>query len=265
MNSGNTPLTILVADDEALARKRIIKFLEESGEAIEILESSTGKETLATLLNHKPALVFLDIQMTDMTGFDVLKEIPESAIPIIIFVTAFDNFAVKAFEVQAIDFLLKPYKKQRFMEALNRGLHQIKQQRQQEFQSQIKSLMQVFNNEQSLGINYLDQIVLKLNKKYFFVSVDSINYISASSYYAEIFTLDNNKYVYRISMNDFMEKLNPNNFIRINRSTIINLKQIKEVISEGAGEYSVVLQDRNAFAITKNYKKQFLESTGIRK
>ena len=264
----NGKIKVLIADDEALARKRILKFLGESDIDIQIIEASTGKETIRVLNSEKPDLVFLDIKMTDMTGFDVLQKVPSENIPIIIFVTAFDTFAVKAFEVQAIDFLLKPYKKARFIEAFDRGINQIYSKSQSSFQEKVTKLMgSIHLNEdfdKTSKASYLDQVVLKLNKKYYFVNVEDIKYVQSSSYYAEIFTKENKKHVYRISMNDFMEKLNPRHFSRINRSTIINIKLIKEVVSEGLGDFSVILKDGSSFAVTKNYKSSFLYNTGIK-
>ncbi len=268
MESKLKRIKILVADDEALARKRIVRFLSESVYPIAILEASNGKETIVSLMNDLPDLVFLDIKMTDMTSFDVLNKIPTQNIPIIIFVTAFNSFAVKAFEVRAIDFLLKPYKKERFFKALNRGVEQLEMTNKKSFQLKVSELMQDFQTkkwEDKKAPNYLEQIVLKLNKKYYFVKTTDINYIKSSGYYAEIFTGDNKKHLYRISMTDFLLKLDPEHFSRINRSVIINKKQIKELINEGFGDFSVVLKDGSSFAVTKHYKQDFLLKMGIKK
>ena len=268
MESKLKSIKILVADDEALARKRIVRFLSESAYPITILEASNGKETIVSLMNDLPDLVFLDIKMTDMTSFDVLNKIPTQNIPIIIFVTAFNSFAVKAFEVRAIDFLLKPYKKERFFKALNRGIEQLEMTNKKSFQLKVSELMQDFQTkkwEDKKEPNYLEQIVLKLNKKYYFVKTKDIKYIKSSGYYAEIFTGDKKKHLYRISMTDFLLKLDPEHFSRINRSVIINKKQIKELINEGLGDFSVILKDGNSFAVTKHYKQDFLLKMGIKK
>jgi len=261
-------MQILVVDDEALARKRIVKFLAESELETSIIEASNGKEAISYLTSENPDLVFLDIQMTDMTGFDVLAKIPATRIPIIIFVTAFNNFAVQAFEVQALDFLLKPYKKERFFEALDRGIRQLRLKDQEAFQGKVVQLMQFMSTkdvlQQEKSSSYLTQIVLKKNKKYYFVKTEDINYIKSSGYYAEIFTMSDEKHVYRISMSDFSEKLNPSQFSRINRSTIINIDNVKEVISEGMGDFSVIAKDGSTFGVTKNYKPAFLKQMGIR-
>jgi two-component system LytT family response regulator len=261
-------MKILVADDEALARARIIKLLKESEYDFEVFAASTGKETIDLILNQLPDLLFLDIQMTDMSGFDVLRKIYDHHMPVIIFVTAYDTFAVQAFAVQALDFLLKPFKNDRFFEALDRGVLKIKSREQKVHYHKMSQLLNVLKNEQAgiepLSRKYLDKVVLKAKNKYYFIPVHSIKYILSSTYYAEIITLENKKHLYRISLTDFIEKLNPDNFIRVNRSTIINLKELKEVISEGQSEYSIVMRDNMSFSLTKNYKKDFLEMTNIK-
>jgi two-component system LytT family response regulator len=261
-------MKILVVDDEILARKRIIKLLNDINYKDNIEQASTGKEAISIINNSKPDLLFLDIQMTDMTGFDVLRKIETVKLPIIIFVTAYDTFAVQAFDVEALDFLIKPYKKERFLNAFNRALKLIEFNKEAEFNSKIKNLITFLNNhEENRGlenIKYLDKVVLKLGSRYHFVDIVDIKYITSSAYYAEIFTHNNEKHVYRISMTDFIKKLPPEMFVRINRSTIINHKVIKEVVSEGQGDYSVIMNDDCAFQLTKNYKSEFLKLMDIR-
>jgi len=261
-------INIVVADDEALARKRIVKFIIESEVNCSIIETSTGTETIKALTTESPDLVFLDIQMTDMTGFNVLEQIPASIIPIIVFVTAFDMFAVKAFEVQAIDFLLKPYKKKRFIDAFQRALRQIEMKGQDVFKNKMLQLMHDFSEHKKENRNenntYLSKVVLKKNKKYYFIQIEEIIYIKSSSYYAEIYTKNNEKHIYRISMSDFILKLNPDLFARINRGTIINIQSLKEIVSEGMGDYSLVMNDGSSFALTKKYKDAFLKKSGIK-
>ena len=261
-------IKVLIADDEALARKRISTFLSEGNWDVTILEASNGKESVKMMVDKQPDLVFLDIKMTDMTGFDVLKQIPKENIPIVIFVTAFNNFAVNAFEVQAIDFLLKPYKKERFMSAMDRGVHQLELHKKGAFQLKIKELMNYVADENNSSLSasrtYLETIVVKLNKAYSFIPTETILYIKSSAVYAEIFTVNKDKYLHRVSMKELALRLNPTAFLRINRSAIINLKQIKEVISEGLGDFSVVMNDKTSFSVSKSYKNAFLTQIGIK-
>ena len=259
-------MRILVVDDEVLARKRITKLLNETGQFLAIYEASSGKEAISLINEILPDLVFLDIQMTDMTGFDVLKKIDLKKLPIVIFVTAYDSFALQAFEVQAMDFLLKPYKNSRFYNALSRGFELIKLKEKTVFQSKINKLIEFIDVEKPSvqQHNYLDKIVLKIAKKYYFIKTSQIKYIISAASYVEIFTLNNKKHVYRISMSDFIKKLSPNMFYRVNRSTILNTNQIKEVVSEGLGSFSIVMNDNTSFILTKKYKNDFLKTVNIK-
>ncbi|WP_299886310.1 LytTR family DNA-binding domain-containing protein [uncultured Lacinutrix sp.] len=262
-------MTILIVDDEALARQRILKLLNTTDYFSKIIEASSGKEAIESINKLQIDLVFLDIKMTDLNGFDVLKKIDSKTMPIIIFVTAFDSFAVKAFEVKAIDFLLKPYKTERFYEALNRAITKISQKDlKQQYKSKIANLInyigEIDTNINTSPSSYIEKVVLKTGKKFYFIKTETIKYITSSAYYAEIFTKDNSKHIYRISMSDFIKKLDPNTFNRINRSTIINNNDIKEVISEGQGDYSIIMNDKKIFSLSSKYKSDFLKSTKIK-
>ena len=260
-------MKIAVVDDETLARQRIIRLLNEFHYKENIEQASTGKQAIELINKGNPDLLFLDIQMTDMTGFDVLRKVERKKLPVIIFVTAFDEFAVQAFDAEALDFLIKPYKKERFHSALNRAVNIIESNNMIDFNVKLKNLISFlneFDGNNSESNNYLDKIVLKVGARYNFVEVRDIKYIMSSTYYAEIFTSNNTKHIYRISMTDFIKKLPPSLFIRINRSTIINHTCIKEVVSEGQGDYSVIMKDEHAFHLTKNYKTQFLNLMNIR-
>lgn len=236
--------------------------------AFMLLEASTGKETINGILSEQPDLVFLDIKMTDMTGFEVIEHLPKEKIPSLIFVTAYNHFALQAFEVQALDYLLKPFKKERFLEALERGLQRIELDQIKHFQENVKGLIRLLekskDNPWAEKESYLDKVVLKLNKKYFFLDVSDILYIKASGYYAEIFTTKNQKHLYRTSMGNFIKQLDPHSFSRVNRSAIINRNYLKEVISEGFGDFSLVMNDQETFGISKNYKEEFLQLMGIK-
>ncbi len=259
-------MKILVVDDEALARKRIIKLLKDFKEFDLLEEASSGKEALEMINITKPNLVFLDIQMTDMSGFDVLQKLDPVNIPIIIFVTAYDNFALQAFDAQAIDFLLKPYKEERFLNALNRAiaLHELKQQ--DHYKEKISGLIEFINKDAKTfeKIDYLKKIVLKLSKRYYFIEVDDIEYILSSASYVEIVTHSKKKHLYRIAMTELIKKLDPKVFQRINRSTIININDIKEIISEGFGGFSVVMKSGESFSLSKMYKNAFLKTLKIK-
>lgn len=251
-------MKVLVVDDEILARKRAVDLLERLQNVHTVLEAATGREAIALLLNQTFDLVLLDIQMTDMTGFEVLLQIPNVNRPSIIFITAYDEFAINAFEVKAIDYLQKPYKDERFYEAISR-VEQFNQDKVENLIGYLKSNLATLSNEKQT----IENVVIKKGSSYYFVPTEEIKYIISSAYYAEIFTTDNKKHIYRISMSDFIEILG-SNFIRVNRSAIIHKGFINSVVSEGMGDYSIIMNDRKSFSLSKNYKEAFLDELKIR-
>lgn len=244
-------MKILVVDDEKLARERVISLLKAHGDH-EINVASSGKEALKALTKDSFELVFLDIQMTDMTGFDVLVQLDKKQRPPVIFITAYDKFAIKAFEVNAVDFLLKPFKEERFFESIKR----IDGKNQPNLDSLMNYLSQVVPELQEHEKG-LESIVIKNGNNFYFIDTEEVKYITSSAYYAEIFTLDGKKHIHRISMTDFIKVLGPD-FIRVNRSSILKIGSIERVVSEGMGDYSIVMKDGNTFQLSKNYKTEFM-------
>lgn len=262
-------MKVLIVDDENLGRKKIVSLLDNHGFSDNIHEASSGKQAIALIEELNPDIVFLDIQMTDMSGFDVLLQLDPENLPVIIFATAFDNYAVKAFEYQAVDFLLKPFKQDRFSKAFERALQVVDQNEKLEYQNKINRLIEYIDNSNNEVLteksNYINQITIKTKNKYYFVSVDDIKYIKSSAYYAELFLIKKKKQLCRItSMTNLMSKLNPKLFIRVNRSSIIRLDYIEKLVSEGMGDYSIVMLDGEAFHLTKKYKDEFLKVMNVK-
>lgn len=262
-------MKILVVDDEKLGRKRIVNLLKECNYSEHIYQASSGKEAIKSIKNLNPEILFLDIQMTDMSGFDVLMQINPKILPVVIFATAFDTFALKAFEFQALDFLLKPFNKNRFLTAFHRAIEMIEKNKKSTYQQKIASLLKFVEdtdkNELKSNEKFLDKITLKTNNKYFFIAISDIIYIKSAAYYAEIFQENAPKKVHRItSMNALEEKLDPSIFRRINRSTIIRLDYIKSLVSEGLGDYSIIMQNNEVFQLTKKYKADLLKQLNIK-
>jgi two-component system LytT family response regulator len=250
-------MKVLVVDDEKLARERVISLLKNHGDH-EVSIASSGREALDALTKDSFELVFLDIQMTDMTGFDVLMRLDKERRPPVIFVTAYDHFAIKAFEVNAVDFLLKPFREERFFESIER----IEGSGQRNLDSLMNYLSQVVPELQKREKG-LESIVIKNGNNFYFINTEDVKYITSSAYYAEIFTMDGKKHIHRISMTDFIKVLGPD-FIRVNRSSILNIGSIERVVSEGMGDYSIVMQDGNTFQLSKNYKMEFMHKMKIK-
>ncbi|WP_341216722.1 response regulator [uncultured Wocania sp.] len=257
------PIKAIIIDDEFLARKRVSNLLNDIKEIELIEECSSGKEAIKAINEKKPDLIFLDIQITDMTGFDILKELDESIMPLVIFITAFDEFALKAFDFFAFDYLLKPFKDERFFQSTNKVIELFSSNKSNSLNKKINNLLKYIENPNA---NFSEikhtKLAIKANGKVSFIEKNNIKYIQASGYYAEIFT-EQKKYLLRESLNSLLEQLKSFNFIRIHRSTIINTSLIKEVLYSNYGEIDVKMQDEKLFRISKTHKKEFQKKMGI--
>jgi len=256
----------LIIDDEPLARLRLVNLLEDVPEIEVLCECGTGKEAVNKINEIEPDLIFLDIQLKDMTGFDVLEEINSSSKPMVIFVTAYDNFALKAFDFFAFDYLLKPFKDERFYKSTFKAIDHFKTGSLNVFDDKLNSLLDYIKKPDSNTAKNSkitkSKLPVKLGNKISFIDTQAIKYISASGYYAEIFT-DDKKHLLRESLSKLIEELNAESFIRIHRSTIINLNYISELIHSNYGEIDVKMNDHKLFRISKSYKKDFLNKMGL--
>lgn len=251
----------LIIDDEELARKRVLNLLEEVP-AIEVIgECSNGQTAIKQINSKKPDLVFLDINMKDMNGFEVLQKIETQPKPVVIFVTAYDSYATRAFDVEAFDFLLKPFKDQRFFKTVDRVLKNTGKEADDLFEHRIKELFRVFS-EESKADKAGSKIPVKQGNKTVLIDQKNILYIIASGYYAEIYT-GTGKYVLRESLNNLEEQLDSGCFFRIHRSTIVNIDQVKEIVHSDYSEMDARMNDDKLLHISKSNKKEFLEKLGI--
>lgn len=251
----------LIIDDESLARKRVQNLLDEVKEIEIIGECSTGKMAIKQINDLKPGLIFLDINMKDMNGFEVLQNIKTEPKPVVIFVTAHDNYASKAFDFEAFDFLLKPFKDDRFFRTINKVLQMSKSEADNNFEKRIRELFQIYSKEarsEALPV----KIPVKQGNKTVLLDPVNIIYIIASGYYAEIYTAQK-KFVLRESLNNLADMLDQNIFHRIHRSTIVNINHVKEIVHSEFSEVDVRMTDDKLLHISKSNKKQFLEKIGI--
>jgi two-component system, LytTR family, response regulator len=250
----------LVIDDEELARKRVLNLLEDVPD-IEVLgECSNGKTAIEQIHELSPDLIFLDINMKDMNGFEVLQKIEIRPKPIVIFVTAHDNYASRAFDVDAFDFLLKPFKDKRFFKTIDK-IHKINRgEADVTFEKRIKEMFDLYNRESRETPPM--KIPVKQGNKTALINPAEILYIIASGYYAEIYTAGK-KYVLRESLNSLDALLDDRIFFRIHRSTIINITHVKEIVHSEFSEIDAKMSDGKLLHISKANKKQFLEKLGV--
>jgi two-component system, LytTR family, response regulator len=248
----------LIADDELLARKRIRRLLAEEPDISVIDECGTGREAIELIQATSPDLLFLDIQMPEVGGFDVLQAIPKERMPIIVFVTAYDQHALRAFEVHALDYLLKPFKQARFKEALDRARRELGKDGPREADSRLAALIEKLRSEKSL----VTRFVVKEPGRVIFVKPEEVDWIESAANYALLHVGDRT-HVVRETMRGLETKLCPKTFQRISRSVIVNLERIKELQPMGKGEYVVVLRDGKRLTMSRGIRElqQALEPT----
>lgn len=259
-------ISTLIIDDESLARQRLQNLVLEIPE-LKILDlCSTGKSAIEKINQLQPDLIFLDIKLKDMNGFDIIEQIETKKTPLIIFVSAYDEFALKAFDYFAFDYLLKPFKDERFFKAISNAINHFKHDEFVHFENKLNNLIDFVKKEDTNGTEVKsqvkDKLAIKLGNKVSFLEMKEIKYIVASGYYAEIFT-EEKKHLLRESLTNLTEKLDPNQFIRIHRSTIININSISELIHSNYGEIDLKTTDNKLFRISKSYKKDFQNLMGI--
>ena len=255
-------INTLIIHDEALARQRLNNLVKDVPELELIGQCSTGKDAILKINQLEPDVIFLDIQMKDLTGFDVLQKITVKKKPLIVFVTAYDEFALKAFDFFAFDYLLKPYKDERFFKSIENILNYIQNKNNSPFEDKIDDLLNYVKNTKTPLVSYYEKLPVKLGNKVFFIDVNTIKYIVASGYYAEIYTEDK-KHLLRESLSNLIESLDPAKFIRIHRSTIINSIEIGGLVNSNYGEVDVKMNDQKLFRVSKSYKKLFLKQMGL--
>ena len=234
--NGKAPIRVLIVDDETLARQGIRMLLAADPDIGPIEEARNGKQAVRAILAEKPDLVFLDVQMPEMDGFAVLRKAGLENTPTVIFVTAYDKYAIEAFEVQAVDYLLKPFTEKRFRKALERAKSRLGSGEPLLDPKLLTMLEQI-----SRGPNYLTRLALKSAGKTFFLEIDAVDWIAASENYVQLH-VGKTSHLVQVTMNRVAKRLDPAMFVRIHRSFIVNLKRIREVRPAFHGEYTLTLE-----------------------
>jgi two-component system LytT family response regulator len=232
------PLTTLLVDDEPLAREGLRMLLSHDPEVTSIHEAKDGREAVAALRNIRPDLVFLDVQMPEMDGFSVVKEIGAAQMPAVVFVTAHDRYAIQAFEINAIDYLLKPVTEERFAHALERAKVRLKSRPADEASRQILSLLETIASPR----RYLKRVAVRSAGKTVFVDIEDVDWIEAAENYVQLHA-GRTGHLLHVAMNTLEKSLDPEIFARIQRSVIVNVRRIKELQPVLHGEYVVTLQN----------------------
>jgi two-component system, LytTR family, response regulator len=243
---------VVVADDEVLARQKLRQLLREEADLEIVGEGATASETIELVRIAEPELLFLDIRMPGMDGFDILGELSASSschMPCIIFTTAYDQYAVRAFEIHAVDYLLKPFSSERFRSAIQRVRDQLSGPGLRAGQT---------NGRAKESIPYTTRIVFKSRGRILFLPVSEIRWISAEENYVRICT-ETESHLLRETMAHLEERLDPQMFLRVHRSSIVNLQYVKEVRTEPGGDFSVVLVSGQKVAMSRSYRSRVSE------
>jgi len=243
----------LIVDDMPLARELIKESLASEEEFEIVAECEDGRDAIAAIKTLKPDLVFLDVQMPEVGGFEVIEYIGIEQMPVVIFVTAYDEFALRAFEACALDYLLKPFKKARLIRTLERAKREINLKHAGRFDQDLKHLMA----EVKRGANYLQRIIVKSGEQTILLSVDEIDWISGAGNYLEIH-VGKEIYLIRERLNTMERKLNPDTFSRIHRSTIINLNRIKAMHPMFHGDHLIYLNNGTELNMSRTYYEKLL-------
>jgi two-component system LytT family response regulator len=229
------PLTVLIVDDEPLAREGLRMLLADDPEITAVQEAKNGREAVQRVCEGRPDLMFLDVQMPEMDGFSVIHEIGPEQMPAVVFVTAHDQYAIRAFEINAIDYLLKPVTRERFVQSLARAKVRLRTSEPHQ-QNQILSLLETIASPS----RYLNRIAVLSAGKTSFIYVNDVDWIRAAENYAELHVAQAS-HLLHVAMNTLEKSLDPEIFVRIHRSLIVNLRRIKEIQPATHGEYMLLL------------------------
>ncbi|MEM8485445.1 MAG: LytTR family DNA-binding domain-containing protein [Bacteroidota bacterium] len=246
----------VIVDDEGLARDTLQLLLDNHEDIKVVAVCENGQEAVEAIANTKPDLVFLDIQMPVMNGFEVVETIGPANMPVVVFVTAYDQYALRAFEAQALDYLLKPFDDERFEQALERVRVMIKQQQVGELGARLAALVAGNETPASPSVeadtSYLQRIMIKNRQSMYFLRVEDVDWIEAAGDYVSIH-IDGKSHLLRETMSGMLEKLDPAQFVRIHRSSIVRIDSISELKPYFHGDYIILLKNGKELKLSRRY------------
>ncbi len=247
----------LIIDDEPLARRRVRKLLSADPDFEIITECANGRQAITEILEQKPQLIFLDVQMPEITGFDVIEAIGERDLPMVVFVTAFDKYAVRAFEVHAVDYLLKPFDRARFDKTIRQIKRRLTSEDSSELSTRTLALLEAFRDK----TNYLERFIIKAGGRVFFIKTDEIDWFEAEGKYVRLHT-GKESHLLREAIGNIEARLDAKKFLRIHRSHIVNIERIKELEPWFHNEYRVILRDGTKLMMSRSCRKRLGELLG---
>ena len=249
-------ISALIVDDEKPARQRLRDLLEKHPGVAVAGECASGAEAVRLIRESPSELLFLDIQMPLLNGFEVIRQVGAALMPVTVFVTAYDAYAVRAFEASALDYLLKPYGDERFEQCLERALVYVRTQRREEMSRRLMSFLSEGRRSArpgAAGARYLERLLVKVGGRIIFLPTEDINWIEAAGVYVQLHT-GGRKLLHRASLAELEAALDPGRFIRIHRSAIVNILSVKELFPHSHGDYAVVLKDGTRLKLSRSYR-----------
>lgn len=254
----NRPIKVLIIDDEPLARKYIRNMMKDDPYIEIVGEAGSGRVAARLIAKSEPDLIFLDIQMPEMDGFEVLKSLDKRCLPVVIFTTAYEEYAIRAFEFHALDYLLKPFNQARFYLALEhaKGLFVEESFKRQE-DLQLMELLKAIGQK----TKYLERILVKQDGRIIFLKVDNIDWISSDDKYIHLNCKKAN-FIIRQTLTGVKSQLDPSKFVQLNRSAIVNIDSIKELHCMFNSEHEVQLLDGTTLPLSRNHKSELFSLLG---
>jgi two-component system LytT family response regulator len=266
----NVPASIrtLVVDDEPLAREGLRLLLATDPEVSVVGEAGNGPEAVRLIREQRPDLVLLDVQMPELNGFEVLAHLGPGEVPAVIFVTAYDRYALRAFDIHALDYLLKPFRDDRFHDAVGRAKAQIRQARMSDLSQRLLSVLSTYGDHEvtpppspapaptAAPEPWVHRLAIRDTGRVVFLDVDEIEYIEAADYYVQIHA-GGKAYLHRETMQSLEARLDPERFMRIHRSAIVNSRRIRELRNEGRRDLVVVLTGGAELRVARSHREKF--------
>ncbi|WP_436515521.1 LytR/AlgR family response regulator transcription factor [Ekhidna sp. To15] len=248
----------IIVDDEFLARQRVMKLLESQDEIKVVAEAKNGELAVKAIDMQEPDLIFLDVQMPDFDGFEVVKRMKPKHSPYIVFTTAYDSYAIQAFDIHALDYLLKPVDEDRFNESIKKILEHFEAQKTSSFNKKLMKMVKDFERPPS---KFIHQITIADRGWEQEIDLDEVFYVEANGNYVNLQTADKT-HLYRSTMNTLANQLDPKEFLRIHRSVIVNRRYIKKCTYISNNEYEFIMKDGKTLQSGRSYRQEIMQYLG---
>jgi two-component system, LytTR family, response regulator len=252
------PIAVLVADDELPARQRLMDLLRRDDQVASVSEASDGQTAVEMIQRQNPDLLFLDVQMPELDGLAVIDAIGAAQMPLTVFVTAYDQHAIRAFDANALDYLLKPFSDERFEATMARAKARLDERSMKEFGRRV---MKMVSATPAAPERRLDRLVVKAGGTTRFIRVIDFDWIEAAGVYVTLH-VGGKELLYRAALNDLAEKLDPRRFVRVHRSALINIESVLQLEPISHGEFEAVLKNGSRTRVSRTYRSQLEKRLG---